>query len=68
MKVFTNNVPSDCNYLTNGKRYEFKPDYDYDTGGVITNDDGNEIYIITVNSEFKCSHLNDKAAWEFINE
>lgn len=68
MKVFTNNVPSDCDYLTNGKHYEFKPDSPELIGGDIVDDSGDEIYILTVNSEWKCSHLNDKAAWEFVNE
>lgn len=68
MKVFTNNVPDNCSYLTNGKHYEFKPRSPELTSGGIVDDDGDRIEIITVNSEWKCSHLNDKAAWEFVNE
>lgn len=68
MKVFTHNVPADCDYLTNGKHYEFKP---YSPGlkrGDIVDDEGDLITICTVNSEFKCEHLDGKSQWEFANE
>lgn len=68
MKVFTNNVPDNCSYLTNGKHYEFEPTSPDLTIGDIVDDEGDLIAIITVNSEWKCSHLNDKAAWGFVNE
>ena len=64
MKVFTNNVPTNCDYLTNGKCYEFKPtssEYKY---GHIIDDVGCRIFIITEKSGLTCAYLNNKAAWE----
>ena len=68
MKVFTNNIPSNCTYLTNGKHYEFKPYSPELKNGDIVDDEGDLITILTINSEFKCSHLDEKAAWEFVDE
>lgn len=68
MKVFTNNVPTNCNYLTNGKHYEFEPELPECKYGHIIDDDGDRIYVITEKSVLMCSHLNDRASWEFVNE
>ncbi len=68
MKVFTNNVPDNCDYLTNGKHYEFRRNASGSVGGSITNDSGNSIYVITQNAEYNCAHLNGKAAWEIVHE
>lgn len=67
MKVFTNNVPTNCDYLTNGKYYEFEPtssEYKY---GYIIDDVGCRIFIITEKSGLTCAYLNDKAAWVLLN-
>lgn len=66
MKVFTNNVPSDRDDLTNGKHYEFEPESPKCKYGYIVSDDGFRLFIATEKSIFMCSHLNDKARWEFV--
>ena len=66
MKVFTNNVPSDRDDLTNGKHYEFEPELPECKYGHIVSDDGIRLFIVTEKSIFMCSHLADKAAWEFV--
>ena len=68
MKVFTNNVPTNCDYLTNGKCYDFEPTSPACKYGHIIDDVGDRIYIITEKSGLTCSLLDDKAAWEFVNE
>lgn len=68
MEVFTNNVPDDCDYLTNGKHYEFESDDPNDEYGFIVDDTGERIYVVTQNAEYNCSYLNEKASWEFVNE
>lgn len=68
MKVFTNNVPTNCDYLTNGKRYEFEPTSSECKFGHITDDVGCRIYIVTEKSGLTCAYLGDKSAWEFDNE
>ena len=66
MKVFTNNVPPIRDYLTNGKYYEFEPELPECKCGHIIDDDGDRIFIITEKSGLMCSHLHNKAAWEFV--
>ena len=66
MKVFTNNVPTNCNYLTNGKHYEFEPISPECKYGHIVDDVGERIFIITEKSRLTCSYLADRAAWEFV--
>ena len=68
MKVFTNKVPPDCDYLTNGKHYEFEPYSPECEYGHIIADDGDRINIITEKSSIKCAFLDFKSAWEFVNE
>lgn len=65
MKVFTYNVPTNCNYLTNGKHYEFEPESPECKYGYIVSDDDIRLFIVTEKSRFMCSHLRDKAHWEF---
>lgn len=66
MKVFSNSVPSDCEYLTNGKHYEFEPSSSGMGYGYIIDDDGQEIPIITEYSGSECAFLNDFASWGFV--
>ena len=66
MKVFTYNVPTNCNYLTNGKHHEFEPELPECKYGHIIDDDGDRIHIVTEKSVTMCPHLNDRAAWEFV--
>ena len=66
MKVFTNNVPSNCDYLTNDKHYEFEPESPECEYGHVVDDLGDRIYIITEKSSLKCAFLDLKAAWEFV--
>ena len=66
MKVFTYNAPANCDYLTNGKHYEFEPKSPECKYGHIVDDDNDIIFIITEKSRLTCSHLDDKAAWEFV--
>jgi hypothetical protein len=65
MKVKTNHVPEDCDYLTNGKIYTVLLDPRYTNGkaGHCTDDLGEIIFI-----NISCSnHLNGKP-WEIIGE
>lgn len=66
MKVFTNSVPGNCDYLTNGKHYEFESESAEFKYGHIVDDVGDRIYIVTEKSIFMCSHLHDIASWEFV--
>lgn len=68
MKVFTNNVPSNRDDLTNGKYYEFEPESSECKYGHIVSDDGIRLFIVTEKSIFMCSHLDGKSQWEFVNE
>lgn len=68
MKVYSNDVPHDCRYLTNGKHYEFTPDIYFFGGGNITDDEGDGIYILTEQSELACAYLNNISAWKFVDE
>lgn len=61
MKIKTNNVPQDCDYLTNGKEYEFTSKHNANDGGTIIDDDG-EIRIIFI----PCSSHLDGASWEIV--
>lgn len=63
MEIKTNNVPADCDYLTNGKEYELittVPTLDY---GFIVTDCGAKITTSIKNSE----HL-DGESWEIVSE
>ena len=61
MKIKTNNVPNDCDYLTNGKEYEFTHMPDCKNGGIIIADDGGECTVYIPRS----GHLNG-ASWEIV--
>ena len=52
MKVFTNNVPSDRDDLTNGKHYEFEPGSPECKYGYIISDDDIRLFIVTEKSRF----------------
>ncbi len=65
-KVYSNDVPHDCGYLTNGKQYEFTADSDDEGYGTIIDDEGYKCYIITEKSEFNCAYLNKMSAWKFV--
>jgi hypothetical protein len=66
MKVKTNHVPEDCDYLTNSKEYEV---IEYEVVGdghkfaTIKDDDG-DVDFIVINV---CPHLNGRD-WEIIGE
>lgn len=63
MKIKTNNVPADCDYLTNGKEYELiraGSTSSYDCGFIMT-DCGTKIATVINNS----AHLNG-ASWEIV--
>lgn len=61
MKIKTNNVPADCDYLTNGKEYEV---IDHNKFRVaIKCDDGDIIDLLLE----KCRHLNGES-WEIVSE
>lgn len=66
MKIYTNHVPHNCDFLTNGWQYEFTADDDTLGSGTIIDDDGEEIYIITERSSMTCAFLNDLSAWKFV--
>ena len=65
MKVKTDYVPENCDYLTVGKHYEVTNAYQgtISIGGNIISDDGDTIYIVVD----ECCHLNDNA-WTIVEE
>ncbi|AGG57971.1 hypothetical protein VPBG_00199 [Vibrio phage helene 12B3] len=63
MKIKTNYVPEDCDYLTVGKVYEAEKDFD--TLYVFTTDNGIECLVEI--SDMGCSHL-DGCCWEIVEE
>lgn len=53
MKVYTDYVPEDCDFLTAGKRYDF---FSFIGSGHIIDDDG---VMICIRLE-SCAHLNNR--------
>ena len=66
MKVYTNDVPRECEYLTNGKHYGFTPDDSTGGIGYITDDMGDKILILTELQEWGRAYLDEISAWKIV--
>ena len=67
MKVTTQHVPDNCDYLTNGVEYEFYPNPGSVLGGGEIRGENHKAYYILTDFDHGCAHLSGKA-WEVIKD
>lgn len=66
MKVYSNDIPRNCRYLTNGKHYEFRSESLSNASGYIVDDQGDEILVLTEMQDLGCAFLSGRANWKIV--